>query len=145
MTTRKVLNQDSDPERASGTALADAVKYTVMLNMAQIILRNSLQLGTYSNSAAFRATLLQCVIPLETLERIRPRHLEMERVPMMTGCKLTLSRKVRKRAKGENPTSERKSHDQRDQHEFYRHQHEQELWQTWTLGERLLDSRWRSV
>ena len=29
-------------ERASGTALADAVKYTVMMNMAPIILRNSL-------------------------------------------------------------------------------------------------------
>ena len=39
------------------------------------------------------------VTPLETLERIRPRHLEMERVQMMTGCQLTLSRKVRERAK----------------------------------------------
>ena len=42
------------------------------------------------------------VTPLETLERIRPRQLEMERVQMMTGCKLTLSRKVRKRAKVKN-------------------------------------------
>ena len=30
-------------ERASGTALADAVKFTVMMNMAPIFLRNSLQ------------------------------------------------------------------------------------------------------
>ena len=43
-------------ERASGTALADAVKYTVMMNLAQIFLRNGLQLGyirqqcCYSNS-----------------------------------------------------------------------------------------------
>ena len=81
-------------ERASGTALADAVKYTVMMNMAPIFLRNSLQLGTYANSTALRATC-SGVTPLETLERIRPRHLEMERVQMMTGCKLTLSRKVR--------------------------------------------------
>ena len=44
-----------DWERASGTALADAVKYTVMMNMAPISLRNSLQLGTYPNSAARRA------------------------------------------------------------------------------------------
>ena len=36
------------------------------------------------------------VTPLETLEQIQPRHLEMERVQMMTGCKLTLSRKKRK-------------------------------------------------
>ena len=31
-------------ERASGTALADAVKYTAMMNMAPFLLRNSLQL-----------------------------------------------------------------------------------------------------
>ena len=35
-----------DWERASGTALADAVKYTVMMNMAPIFLWNNLQLGT---------------------------------------------------------------------------------------------------
>ena len=46
-------------ERASGTALADAVKYTVMMNMAPIFLMNSLQLGTYPKSAALRAALLQ--------------------------------------------------------------------------------------
>ena len=46
-------------ERASGTVLTDAVKYTVMVNMAPIFLRNSLQLGTYPNSAALRAALLQ--------------------------------------------------------------------------------------
>ena len=39
------------------------------------------------------------VTPLETWERIRPRHLEMVRVQMMTGCTLTLSTKVRERAK----------------------------------------------
>ena len=38
------------------------------------------------------------VTPLETLDRVM-RHLEMERVQMMTGCKLTLSRKVREMAK----------------------------------------------
>ena len=35
-------------ERVSGTASADAVKYTVMMNMAPIFLRNSLKLGTYA-------------------------------------------------------------------------------------------------
>ena len=39
-------------ERASGTALADAVKYTVMMNVAPTFLWNSFQLGTYANSAA---------------------------------------------------------------------------------------------
>ena len=88
-------------ERASGTTLADAVKYTVMMNMAPISLRNSLQLGTYANSTALRAALLQWCYTLEILERIRPRHMEMER-QMMTRCKLTLSRKVRERAKVKN-------------------------------------------
>ena len=43
-----------------GTALADAIKYTVVLmNVAPIFPKNSLQLGTYPNSAALRAALLQ--------------------------------------------------------------------------------------
>ena len=46
-------------ERASGTALADAVKHTVMMNMAPIFLRNSVQVGTHANSTALRAALLQ--------------------------------------------------------------------------------------
>ena len=54
----------------------------------------------------------------KTLEQIRPRHLEMERLQMMTGCKLTLSRKVRETAKVKNQPPEKKSHDQHDQHEL---------------------------
>ena len=46
-------------ERASGTALADAIKYPVTMNMTPIVLGNSLQLGTYANSAALRTALLQ--------------------------------------------------------------------------------------
>ena len=46
-------------EHASGTVLADVVKYAVMMNMAPIFLRNNLQLGTYANSAALRTPLLQ--------------------------------------------------------------------------------------
>ena len=46
-------------ERAFGIALADAVNHTVMMNMVPIFLRNSLQLGTYANSTALRAALLQ--------------------------------------------------------------------------------------
>ena len=45
-------------ERASGTALADAVKNTVLF-MAPIFLSSSLQLGAHSNSAALRTALLQ--------------------------------------------------------------------------------------
>ena len=55
-------------ERASGTALADAVKYTVMMNMAPIFLRNSVQLGTYANSTALlRAALFAVVLLLSKL------------------------------------------------------------------------------
>ena len=46
-------------ELASGTALADAVKYTVVMNMTQIFLRSSLRLGACANSTALRAALLQ--------------------------------------------------------------------------------------
>ena len=60
----------------------------------------------------------------EPLERIRPCQLEMERAQMMTGCKSTLSGKARG--------------------ELYRHQHVQELWQNWTLGEGLLETGWRT-
>ena len=55
--------------RASETAVADAVNYTVMMNMAPIFLRNSVQLGTDPNSAAVRAAFI--TLP-EFLERIRP-------------------------------------------------------------------------
>ena len=65
-TTRRVINQAWEPGSlmsengcASATALGDAVKYTVMMNMAPIFLRNSLQLGTYPKSAALKAALLQ--------------------------------------------------------------------------------------
>ena len=46
-------------ERASGTASADAVSSTVMVNLAPIFLRNCLQLGTKANSKALRTALLQ--------------------------------------------------------------------------------------
>ena len=39
-------------ERASGIALADAVKFSVMMHVAPIFLRNSLQLRTNPNSAS---------------------------------------------------------------------------------------------
>ena len=47
-----------DWERASGPALADAVKYTAMMNMAPIFLRNSLQLGTCRSSGSLVAMVL---------------------------------------------------------------------------------------
>ena len=35
-----------ESERASGTPLADAVQYTVMMNMVPIFVKNNLHLGT---------------------------------------------------------------------------------------------------
>ena len=69
-------------------------------------IRNSLQLVYMPTAQLFVQPCCSGVTPLETLERIRPRHLEMERVQMMTGCKLTLSRKVRERAKVKTNTRE---------------------------------------
>ena len=60
---------------------------------------------------------------------------------MMTGWKSTLSRKARG-SQRQTPQPERESH---DQHELYRHQHVQEVWQNWTVGKGLLETRWRSV
>ena len=54
-------------ERASGTALAVAVKFTVMMNMAPIFLGNSLQLGTYANSTALRGSPVAMVLLLSKL------------------------------------------------------------------------------
>ena len=45
-------------ERASRTALADAVQNTVMMNMPPIFCRNSLLLVTYANSTVLLAALL---------------------------------------------------------------------------------------
>ena len=74
-------------ERASGTALADAVKYTVMMNMAPIFSGTVCSWVRIPTVPPFEQPCCNCVIHPETLERIRPRHLEMERVQMMTGCK----------------------------------------------------------
>ena len=86
-------------ERASGTALADAVKHTVMMNMAPIFPETVCRWVHMPTAQLFAQPCCSGVTPLETLKRIRPRHLEMERVQMMTGCGLTLSRKVREQAK----------------------------------------------
>ena len=46
-------------ERASGTVVVDAVKYTVMMNMVPIFLEEQIvQWCTYANSAALRTALL---------------------------------------------------------------------------------------
>ena len=80
-------------ERASGTALADAVKYRVMMNMAPIFL------GTVCNSVhtqtmpLFEQLCCNGVTLPETLQQIRPCQPEMELSQMMTGCKSTLSKK----------------------------------------------------
>ena len=132
-------------ERASGTALADAVKYTVMMNMAPIFLRNSLQLGTYANSAALRTALLQWCYS-------SPNFGANPTVSAGNGTSADddpdasrLSRERQGEGQRQTPKPERKSHDQHDQDGLYRHPHVQELWQNWTLGERLLETRWRSV
>ena len=52
-------------------------------------------------------------------------------------------KKAKEKGKGTTTKPERKSHEQHEQHSAY--QHVQELWQNWTLGEGLLETRWRSV
>ena len=51
-------------ERASGTSLADAAKYAMMMNMAPMFLKNNLHLCTNANSAALRtACCIGVIIP----------------------------------------------------------------------------------
>ena len=124
-------------ERASGTALADAVKCTVMMHVVPIFLERVCSWVDMPTVPLFEQPCCSGVTPLETLERIRPRHLEMERVQMMTGCKLTLKKSERK-GKGKN-----------------QHQRESTTSTTNTssktntcrtvAGRVLLESRWRSV
>ena len=74
-------------------------------------LRNSLQFGTYANNALFEQLCCNGVTLSNTLERIRPCQLDMERAQMMTGCKTTLRRKARE-GQRQPPNPDRKSHDQ---------------------------------
>ena len=133
-------------ERASGTAMADAVKYTVMMNMAPIFLRNSLQSGTYANSAALRAALLQlCYCSRNfganpTVSAGNGTRADNDNLMQVDNLK-----KSKGKSKNKHQIQKKKSHDQHDQHELCRHRHVQELWQNWTLGERLLETSWRSV
>ena len=82
-------------ERASGTALADAVKCTVMMNMAPIFSGTVYGWVHTPTVPVFEKLCCNGVTPPETSERIRPCQLEMERAQTMTGCKSTLSRKAR--------------------------------------------------
>ena len=82
-------------ERASGTALADAVIYTVMMNMAPIFLGTVCSWVHTPTVPLFEQLCCNGVTLPETLERIRPCQLEMERAQMVTVCKSTLSRKAR--------------------------------------------------
>ena len=61
---------------------------------------------------------------------------------MMTRMQVDSLNKDKGKGKRQTRKPERKSH---DQHELFRHQHVQELWQNWALSERLLETRWRSV
>ena len=90
-----------DWERASGTALADAVKYTVMMNMAPIFLRNNFQLGTCCQQHSSSRSPVTVVLNFGANPRVG---CKMERAQIMTACKSTLSRKARGRAKANTET-----------------------------------------
>ena len=69
----------------------------------RLFLENSLQLGTYAKQHS--SSCKPCcsgVTPLETSEPRRPRHLEMERVQMMTGMQVDSLKKGQRKGKGKN-------------------------------------------
>ena len=105
-------------ERASGTALADAVK--VHSDDGSAALRTALLQWCYS-SRNFAAN--------PTVSAGNGTSADDDRMQVDS---------LKKGKGGQTPQLARKSH---DQHELYRHQHVPEMWQNWTLGEGLLETR----
>ena len=118
---------------------------TVMMNVAPNFLGNSLQLGTYANSAAFQTALLQWCYSSRnfganpTVSAGNGTSADDE--PMQVDS----LEKSEGEGQRQTPESEWKSHEPHKQHEPYRHQHVQELWRNWTSGERLLETSWRRL
>ena len=131
-------------ERASGTVPQDAVKYTVMMNMAPIFRRSNLQLGTHANSAFFRTVFSQKMVLLF------PKLWRIATVSAGNGTGADDDNRVQVdslhkgngKGKGKHPNKKGTHTCKQKQH---RHQHMQELWLNGTLGERLLETRWRSI
>ena len=121
-------------ERVSGTA---------MLNMAPIFLGNNLQLVTDVHSAAFRIIAMMLFSrkfgASQTLAAGNRTGADDDSRTQVDSLKKGME-KVK--LKGKHPKLERFSHKQHKQH---RRQHLQELWWNWTLGERLLKTRWRGI
>ena len=131
-------------ERASGTALADAVKYTVTMNLVPIF---------WGTTCSWVHTPRVPQISFVAMVLLVPKlWSKSDRVSWQwSGCgwwqqdASRLSQERQGEGHRQTPTPERKSHEQHKQHEQYRRQHVQQLWQNWTLGERLLETRWRSL
>ena len=102
-------------ERATGTALEDAVTYTVRMNMAPNFLTNSLQLGTYANRAALRTALLQWCCSSRNFGA-------NPTVSVGNGTRSRLFQERQGEGRRQTPQPEGKSHDQHDQHELNRNQ-----------------------
>ena len=109
------------------------------MNVAPILLRNSLQLGTKANSTTLRTALLHWCCSSRNFEA----------TPTVsagngTGADVEnrtqddFLKKGKEKGKGKHPN-------QRGVRTQHKHQHVQELWQNGTVGERLLDTRWRSI
>ena len=97
-------------ERASGTALADAVKYTVMMNMDLMFLGSICSWVHMQTVPLFEQLFGNGVFLHQTLEHLRPCQVRM----MTTGCTSTLSRKARGKTKANTQRPERNSHKQHE-------------------------------
>ena len=79
----------------------DAIKYTVMTNMAPIFPRNSSQMGTYANSNRSGNSFVAMVFFLPKLRSI-PDSVSWNRIRCGGGCKSTYSIKGGRREKANN-------------------------------------------
>ena len=114
----------------NGNALLELRGQVQSMNMAPVFLRNSLQLGTYANSAGLRTALLQWCHSSRNFGATPTASSGNGTSADDDRMQVDSLKKGKRKGKGKKPTSEMKSH---DQHELYRPQHVQALWQTWTF------------
>ena len=131
-------------ERASGTALADALKYTVVMNMAPIFLRNSLQLSTYANSTVLRAALLQWCCSSGNFGANPTASSGIGTSADDDRMQVDSLKKGKRRGKGKTQHQREITRPARPTRALLTSTRARNV-ANWTLGERLLESRWKSV
>ena len=128
-------------KRASG----NCAQNTVMMKCGtEFSWETVCSLGTYANSAAFSNSFCcnGVTLPENFGANPTPVSWQWKQAQMMTGCKLSLSRKARRRGKGKHPNQKGTSHETNTSNTSPTDTNTcKNCGQNWTLGERLLETR----